>query len=42
MWSPDPEGAAHIFPFREYGSGQLGLLYTFNTLDQGSRSGSAG
>ena len=37
-----PEGAAHIFPFREYGSGQLRLLYTFNTLDQGSRSGSAG
>ena len=36
-----PEGAAHIFPFREYGSGQLRLLYTFNTLDQGSRSGSA-
>lgn len=34
-----PEGAAHIFPFREYGSGQLRLLYTFNTLDQGSRSG---
>lgn len=42
MWSPDREGAAHIFPFREYGSGQLRLLYTFNTLDQGSRSGSAG
>ena len=37
-----PEGTAHIFPFREYGSGQLRLLYTFNTLDQGSRSGSAG
>ena len=37
-----PEGAAHIFPFREHDSGQLRLLYPFSTLAQGSRSGSAG